>query len=247
MIKKKIQNIYKNIVYSIFKIFYGDIKGITKLDKTKGEIVDVVIDQKYRYKLYICKKARMYTDTIHDTAFIKDNHIIDGPSFQFRNNIMANCNENSIFNKGTPRIKKKINGKVFSLLTGGGGNYNYYHWLFDVLPRLFILKNKINIETIDYFLLPNIELKFQKESLDLLEIPENKRISSQRFRHLSADEILSVDHPYVFLNDPTKDADNIPEWIINFYKNEIKKKVQINKEQKKYSLIEVIPHQILRI
>ena len=233
MIKKKIQNIYKNIVYSIFKIFYGDIKGITKPDKTKGEIVDVVIDQKYRYKLYVCKKARMYTDTIHDTAFIKDNHIIDGPSFQFRNNIMANCNENSIFNKGTPRIKKKINGKVFSLLTGGGGNYNYYHWLFDVLPRLFILKNKINIETIDYFLLPNIELKFQKESLDLLEIPENKRISSQRFRHLSADEILSVDHPYVFLNDPTKDADNIPEWIINFYKNEIKKKVQINKEQKK--------------
>ena len=54
MIKKKIQNIYKNIVYSIFKIFYGDIKGIAKPDKTKGEIVDIVIDQKYRYKLYIC-------------------------------------------------------------------------------------------------------------------------------------------------------------------------------------------------
>ena len=45
MIKKKIQNIYKNIVYSIFKIFYGDIKGIAKLDKTKGEIEDVVIDK----------------------------------------------------------------------------------------------------------------------------------------------------------------------------------------------------------
>ena len=35
-------------------------------------------------------------------------------------------------------------------------------------------ENKIDIETIDYFLLPNIDLKFQKESLDLLEIPENK-------------------------------------------------------------------------
>ena len=135
---------------------------------------------------------------------------------------------------------------MFSLLTGGG-NYNYYHWLFDVLPRIFILKNKIDIETIDYFLLPNIDLKFQKESLDLLGIPENKRISSQKFRHLSADEILSVDHPYVFLNDPTKDADNIPEWIINFYKNEIKKKFKSIKSKKKYSLIEVTPHQILRI
>ena len=30
-------------------------------------------------------QARMYTDTIHD-MFIKDNHIIDGPSFQFRDN-----------------------------------------------------------------------------------------------------------------------------------------------------------------
>ena len=99
--------------------------------------------------------------------------------------------------------------KCFLYLQEEGETIIIITGFFDVLPRLFILKNKIDIETIDYFLLPNIDLKFQKESLDLLEIPENKRISSQKFRHLSADEILSVDHPYVFLNDPTKDADNI--------------------------------------
>ena len=25
---------------------------------------------------------------------------------------------------------------VLSLLTGGGGNDNYWHWMFDVLPRI---------------------------------------------------------------------------------------------------------------
>ena len=48
--------------------------------------------------------------------------------------------------------KKKIKGTVFSLLTGGGGNSNYWHWLFDVLPRINILENKIDLQSIDYFL-----------------------------------------------------------------------------------------------
>ena len=32
-------------------------------------------------------------------------------------------------NKADPDLKK-LNGKIFSLLTGGGGNQNYWHWLF---------------------------------------------------------------------------------------------------------------------
>ena len=27
----------------------------------------------------------------------------------------------------------RIDATVVSLVTGGGGNYNYYHWLFDVI------------------------------------------------------------------------------------------------------------------
>ena len=227
--KKKFQNIYKCLIYFIFKAFHGKIKGIIKLDN-KNDIKEVFFGDKHKYSIYFCQNSRLYTDTIHDTAIIRNNFLIDGPSFQFRDNKMAEAKYNSIFHKGTPRIKKKLRGKVFSLLTGGGGNNNYYHWLFDVLPRLVILREKIKLTDIDYFLFPRIDLPFQKQSLDLLNIPITKRLSSQTFRHVYADEIIAVDHPCVILNDPLKDNENIPDWIINFYKDELKIKVNFEKK-----------------
>ena len=107
------------------------------------------------------KSARLYTDTINDTAIIIKDSLVDGPSFQLRDNKNAKCEENIVFSKGTPRIKKKLEGNVLSLLTGGGGNANYWHWLFDVLPRLFLAKQVINLEEIDFFLFPSLDQKFQ--------------------------------------------------------------------------------------
>lgn len=229
--KKKIQNLYKRIVYFIFKIFHGEIKGIVKLDK--NDIKEINFDNKYKYSLYLCKNSRIYTDTIHNTAVIKNNYLVDGPSVQFIDNVISDSKNNSVFEKGTPRLKKILKGRVFSLLTGGGGNSNYFHWLFDVLPRLVILEKKINLQKINYFLFPDTKLNFQRESLNLLEIPENKRISSINSRHICADEIISVDHPCVILNNPLKDNENIPNWILEFYRDKIKEKVKINKSSKK--------------
>ena len=70
----------------------------------------------------------------------------------------ADVSENIVFQKGTPKLKKRLKGKTFSLLTGGG-NANYWHWLFDVLPRLKILEQKINLSDID-FLLPDLNENF---------------------------------------------------------------------------------------
>ena len=56
--------------------------------------------------------------------------------------------DNIVFTKGTPRVLKSLKGSVISLLTGGGGNNNYWHWLFDVLPRLGLCKNYIKLENI---------------------------------------------------------------------------------------------------
>ena len=87
---------------------------------------------KTQYKIFLCNRSRIYTDTIHDMAVIKDNKILNGPSFQYRklksNGLTvanAECKFNSVFIKGTPRFKKKLKGSVFSLLTGGGGNNNF--------------------------------------------------------------------------------------------------------------------------
>jgi len=217
-IKKTIKNIFKLISYGIFKIIYGKIKGKINFNKEEIEIKSVHFERNISYKIYIVKNSRLYTDTINDTAILLKNYIVDGPSFQLRNNVNASCEKNVVFQKGTPRLKKNLKGTVLSLLTGGGGNSNYWHWLFDVLPRIAIAKKNIDLKKIDYFLFPDIKENFQIETIKNLNISIEKSISSRACRHLSAEKIISVDHPYNFLNDPNQDVLNIPNWIISFLK-----------------------------
>tara|TARA_B110000967_G_C18860439_1_gene549632 strand:+ start:311 stop:1348 length:1038 start_codon:yes stop_codon:yes gene_type:complete len=213
----------------MFLLLYGKIKGVSKNDV---QIQETKLEKNISYKIFFIKNSRFYTDTINDTAFIKDNLIIDGPSFQLRDNKNAQTKENIVFQKGTPRLKKKINGKVLSLLTGGGGNSNYWHWLFDVLPRIFIFSNHADLNEIDYFLFPNLDENFQKESLKILNLPLKKCLSSKHYRHFSANEVIATDHPYNFLNEPLVDSLNIPSWISSI----LRKKFNYKKEDIKNNL-----------
>ncbi len=242
--KKSIQKFFKFIIQSLFKFIYGQIKEKLNPDTEKNVIIKKTsIEENFSYKFYLVKNGRLYTDTIHDTAIIFKNKIVEGASFQLRNNKNVKCEENIVFTKGTPRIKKNISGTVLSLLTGGGGNSNYWHWLFDVLPRIYIAKNFINSEQVDYYLFPDLKQKFQQETLDFLNLPMKKRISSKNYRHFSASEIMITDHPYNILNDPDQDSLNIPEWIILFLRksfltedkdtNKFPKKIYIDRSDSK--------------
>ena len=127
----------------------------------------------------------------------------------------------------TPKIKKKVKGKVLSLLTGGAGNFNYWHWLFDVLPRIKIAQNVLNIDNIDYFLFPNVSKKFQKETINFLNIPLKKCLSSINLRHFECNQLILTNHPYVINNEPTSEIQNLPEWIIIWLQNTFMQKNQL--------------------
>ena len=229
-IKKKLQSIFKKITYNIFFLFYGKIKGIIKASSDDNvKIKKTTFHENFNYRIYNIKKCRLYTDAVTDAAFIVNNKIVDEPSFQFRDVKNAYCDKNIVFEKGTPRYRRKIKGTVFSLLTGGAGNDNYWHWMFDVLPRIGIVQNAGIYEDINYFLFPDTRKKFQRESLDLLNIDPNKRLSSLHYRHVLADTFISVDHPYVLKNDATNEITNIPKWIIDWLKKEFSKKLENNK------------------
>ena len=223
--KKKLQKYFKLATYKIFKIIYGEIKGkISHIDNEDINLRKVKIDNN-SYDVFVCNNCSYYTDRIHDSAVIKNNKIVEGPSFQLRNNKNANCLENSIFQNGTPRIRKKFKGTVLTLLTGGGGNTNYWHWLFDVLPRIKIFKDtNLNFTEIDYFLVPSLKTNFQKETLDLLNIDQYKCLSSKSYRHIFANQIIVTSHPYNLLNDPEIDSLNIPQWLSHFLRNSFLKK-----------------------
>jgi len=238
--KKSFQKFFKFISYSLFKILYGSVEGIIEPNNNDEiEIKFVKKNGKINYNVYKVKNGRLYTDRIHDTAIIKNNKIIKGPSFQFRTDnfrvINGDVKENIIFTKGTPRLQKKIKGKVLSLLTGGAGNDNYWHWLFDVLPRIDICENIIELDKIDFFLLPDNKKKFQIETLEILGIPQRKQISSVNFRHIISKELYVTNHPVLLTNDATDDIQNMPLWISEwlkkkFIKKNINEKVNFSKK-----------------
>ena len=132
-------------------LLHGRIKGKIGFKNNKRiDVKKVIKNNNHEYNIYKIANARLYTDRIHDTAIILDNFIVEGPSYQLRiinkepSGLDNDKVEKSIvFEKGTPRFKKKIKGNILSLLTGGAGNDNYWHWLFDVLPRIGLYEDVI--------------------------------------------------------------------------------------------------------
>ena len=238
MIKKFLQKIFKKISYAIFLKIYGKIEKSIDCSQDKRIKVKIVnIDKDLSYRVYNISNGRLYTDRIHDTAVLLDNKIIEEPSFQLRYEgpLIHNSNikDNIVFKKGTPRKLRNLNGSVLSLLTGGAGNESYYHWLSDVLPRLGLCDRTVSLSEIDFFLLPDDVKKFQNETLDCLNIPKNKRLSSEKFRHIKAKKLIVTDHPVVTSVRGIKDNHNIPVWIILWLRNVfLNKNTAINKKHK---------------
>lgn len=214
-IKKRIQLLFKKIVQVIFFQIYGKI-GLAKDDSLSVNFQQfkIKIDSKH-YHLYKIKNGRVYTDYVENVAIIDDNKIVNHASYQQVLGKLVKPNLNSVLYKGTPRFKKNIKGTVVSLIQGASGNNNYFHWMFDILPKLELLKKFGQLDSVDYFYLPPLQ-KFQKETLSLLKIPLSKCIDSNKYRHIQADLILATTHPWYqngFILEETK---NLPAWIINW-------------------------------
>ena len=87
------------------------------------------------------------------------------------------------------------------------------------MPKRFALCEKTSdLNKVDFFLLPDTIKKFQQESLDILNISKEKRISSKSFRHITCSELIVTDHPYVITNNASNDIQNIPLWISEWLK-----------------------------
>jgi len=123
-----------------------------------------------------------------------------------------------VLKTGTPNILIKVEGEVLSLLTGGGGNNNFFHWLFDVLPRIAIAEKKININDINYFLCPKLN-NWQLRTLNLLGINAERCLSSVKYRHISANRVITTSHPYIRTKNVIKDIENLPIWISEWLRN----------------------------
>jgi capsular polysaccharide biosynthesis protein len=226
----KIKNIYKFFIYEIFKIIYGKVLIKKKIDVLVNQSRDILFNKKnLNYQTHIIKDARIYTNYVNNVAVICKNNLYKKTSFEGINSKKKNFKFPDVIKKGTPKFKKKFKGTVLSLVQGASGS-NYFHWMFDILPKIFICSKNISLSNINYLYLPEINI-LQKQTLKLLNI-KSKIINSKKFRHISADKIITIDHPWYKGGYFSKYSMNIPSWIVFWLRNKFlkkKKKFKCNK------------------
>ena len=78
-----------------------------------------------------------------------------------------------------------------SAVLATAGRMNYFHWMFDVLPRLGLLREAgIALEDVRHFLVGEFGARFQEESLGILGIPRDRCVPGDPSAHYLCDELL---------------------------------------------------------
>jgi hypothetical protein len=119
---------------------------------------------------------------------------------------------------------QSINGTVAVL--SGLLNDVYFHWMFDILPRIELLRcSGIDIACIDYFLINSRNyLPFHIETLDALGIPETKRLETYKYPHTKATRLVVPSFPGSIAW--------MPKWSCDFLKNAFLNKKATEKSEK---------------
>ncbi len=102
---------------------------------------------------------------------------------------------------------KPIDGTVCSLVTNGGPIYG--HFLFDVIPRIEILRKAgFNLNEIDLFVLNQYRKPFHIEAMELLGIPASKIVEKNAVTHIQPSK-------FIYPSPPRREA-LISEWVCDF-------------------------------
>ena len=95
-----------------------------------------------------------------------------------------------------------------AVLSAPGGN-TYFHWLFDVLPRLEILRLAgYDHSTVDRIAVNSMRHGFQRETLGRLGIGEERVLSSDRVKHVECERMLLPSFPGT--------SDYMPRWVCDY-------------------------------
>jgi len=114
------------------------------------------------------------------------------------------------------QLPRRVNEPVISIATAGGHG-NYYHWLYEALPRLHLLKHAKSVclrRAVIY--VSGLRFPFQLESLRMLGIDLERCLSAERFPHITTSACLVTDHPYKSVTEPRSHW--VPEWITKWHR-----------------------------
>ncbi len=100
---------------------------------------------------------------------------------------------------GVPIVNRKLKSWNFkkikhpyskvAVVTTEGSN-TYYHWLFDILPRIFLLEKSGLMDEIETFVFPELKNDFQRDSLLKIGFPLDKILEIKPNEYLESKEII---------------------------------------------------------
>lgn len=222
-LNKLLQGCFKKTAQFIFKLIYGNVKlkldlnDIKNLEKKEIANLKTDLPNKKNYYTYKIKNGRIYTDYNENVAVISENMLLGKISYQQVSGNLLDASHNVVLKKGTPRIKKNYNGKILNVIQGASGN-NYSHWILEILPKLKMYSENYPLHELDYIYVPSVN-SFQRETLSYLGFSEEKLIDSKKFRHIQAEELFVVDHPYYYEGTIIEQNKNLPKWVIPWLRN----------------------------
>ena len=230
MKKKSISNFYKKIICNIFFLIYGKVSKSKytskKVTLKKISKIDNINVKNFNYKIFSIKNGRVFTNYVESLAIISENTLVNEVSFQQIKGKLYKS-KNQVIKTGTPKFLKNIPGKMLVLSQGASGHSNYSHWLLDIIPKIKMISVKYDISDINFFYFSNL-MKFQKDSLKLLNLSPKKIIDANKLRHVQASLVLAVTHPNYFNDTIFKAHSNLPAWIIIYLRKLFLKKVKKN-------------------
>lgn len=110
------------------------------------------------------------------------------------------------------KLPKLVNtNETIAVLSAAGGT-NYFHWMFDVLPRIHLLQSQKIINEVGKFLVNEILFDFQKETLNIIGIPQEKIITTNENFHIKANQLIVPSLPGI--------TGSMPQWACNFIRQE---------------------------
>ena len=163
-LKKFIRYFYRFIISFLFVSLYGKIQLNGKINIEIKTLNNLKFKNKKNqsYKIYIIKNGRVCTDSVEQVAYLSNDTIIKNISYTQIDGKLVSSKNNFVIKRGTPYFKKYFQGSVLSLVQGASGDNNYFHWMFDILPKIKIISSCCKVNKIDYFYMPKLQ-EFQKK------------------------------------------------------------------------------------
>lgn len=142
-------------------------------------------------------------------AFIsKQDHVIGGISYGF--GYLEKVQRSKVFGQVKLGDALFVPGKVVVLTSIMAEQF--YHWMIDILPKFqILLKANIDWDTVDALVINDLNRPYIQASLDMLNLPIPRIISSQQFPYIKAKEIIAVSPP-AYVGSPRG-------WMVGYLRN----------------------------